>query len=156
VELAKRSFHLPYRHASMKSWEKNGFTHYRCRRRRQSVSADYCYRPTSSPGPASPGSLDFFLTERYLLYSATEDGRLFSGRVHHPPYQLASCDCPLWSTAPTHWNGLNLPPTPAESILYVDRVDVSVSSLLPSDGSSPCQSTEMPFPRSETPARKAP
>jgi uncharacterized protein YqjF (DUF2071 family) len=33
------------------------------------------------------GSLEFFLVERYLLYSYFR-GRLWTGRVHHKPYPL--------------------------------------------------------------------
>ncbi len=38
--------------------------------------------------PASVGSLEYFLAERYLLYSAARGGGLFTGRVHHSPYPL--------------------------------------------------------------------
>lgn len=38
------------------------------------------------PEPA-PESLDFFLIERYCLYSA-DGGTLYRARVHHPPWQL--------------------------------------------------------------------
>ena len=34
------------------------------------------------------GSLEFFLAERYVLFAATRNGRLFAGRVHHLPYRL--------------------------------------------------------------------
>jgi hypothetical protein len=36
---------------------------------------------------AEPGSLAFFLAERYLLYSVRR-GRLYTGRVWHEPYRL--------------------------------------------------------------------
>jgi uncharacterized protein YqjF (DUF2071 family) len=38
--------------------------------------------------PASIGTLEYFLAERYLLYSASKGGGLFKGRVHHTPYPL--------------------------------------------------------------------
>lgn len=38
--------------------------------------------------PAGVGTLEFFLAERYLLYSAGRDGGLSRGRVHHAPYPL--------------------------------------------------------------------
>ncbi len=37
--------------------------------------------------PAEPGSLEFFLVERYVLYS-TPGGHLRRGQVHHVPYPL--------------------------------------------------------------------
>jgi uncharacterized protein YqjF (DUF2071 family) len=38
--------------------------------------------------PAAIGTLEYFLAERYLLYSASRGGGLFKGRVHHEPYPL--------------------------------------------------------------------
>lgn len=37
---------------------------------------------------ADPGSLEFFLAERYTLFSCNRAGRLFSGRVWHEPYRV--------------------------------------------------------------------
>lgn len=45
----------------------------------------------SSPAPAgtaTPGTLEHFLIERYLLYAQARDGRLLRGQVHHAPYGL--------------------------------------------------------------------
>lgn len=47
-------------------------------------------------GPVSlarPGSLEFFLVERYILYSVWA-GRLYRGRIHHPPWPLQAADVP--------------------------------------------------------------
>ena len=41
----------------------------------------------SPVAPAAIGTLEYFLAERYLLYSASGGG-LFKGRVHHTPYPL--------------------------------------------------------------------
>ena len=37
--------------------------------------------------PAEPGSLEFFLTERYCLY-AEDAGRIYRSRIHHQPWPL--------------------------------------------------------------------
>jgi uncharacterized protein YqjF (DUF2071 family) len=37
--------------------------------------------------PAQPGTLEFFLVERYVLYSGTE-ARLLRARIHHRPWPL--------------------------------------------------------------------
>jgi uncharacterized protein YqjF (DUF2071 family) len=37
--------------------------------------------------PARPDTLEHFLVERYVLYSAA-NGRLYRGRVHHTPYPI--------------------------------------------------------------------
>ena len=41
---------------------------------------------------ATPGSLEFFLVERYILYSADEQKNLYRARVHHAPYPLQRAD----------------------------------------------------------------
>jgi uncharacterized protein YqjF (DUF2071 family) len=45
------------------------------------------YWPTGPASPATPGTLEHFLAERYVLY-AERRGRIFRGRVHHNPYPL--------------------------------------------------------------------
>src|SRR5262245_32811752 len=47
------------------------------------------YRPVSPVAPAAPGSLEFFLAERSLLYARSHGG-LRTARVHHTPYPLQS------------------------------------------------------------------
>ncbi|WP_234044890.1 YqjF family protein [Haloferula rosea] len=131
VEFARRSFHLPYQHASMKSRNKDGSIHYSCRRRGEEASADYVYQATGPRTLAKPGSLEFFLAERYLLISHSPDGSLRYGRVHHSPYQLAPARCEPWSALPAEWNGIHLPDSPPHSTLWADPVDVSVFPLRP-------------------------
>lgn len=42
--------------------------------------------------PAVPGSLEHFLIERYILYSADDDHHLYRARVHHQRYPLQRAD----------------------------------------------------------------
>jgi uncharacterized protein YqjF (DUF2071 family) len=41
---------------------------------------------------AVPGTLDHFLLERYILYSAGDDHQLYRARVHHQPYPMQRAD----------------------------------------------------------------
>ena len=51
------------------------------------------YRGAEGPtGPGALGSLDFFLTERYLLYTTDSDKQLHRARVHHQPYPLQKAE----------------------------------------------------------------
>jgi uncharacterized protein YqjF (DUF2071 family) len=51
------------------------------------------YSPSDSPTKiAAAGSLEFFLVERYILYSMDESHRLLRARVHHQPYPLRRAD----------------------------------------------------------------
>jgi uncharacterized protein YqjF (DUF2071 family) len=51
------------------------------------------YAARGPAGWAQPGSLEFFLVERYILYSVWA-GRLYRGRIHHPPWSLQAADVP--------------------------------------------------------------
>lgn len=41
---------------------------------------------------ASPGTIEHFLIERYLLYTADDDHHLHRARVHHQPYPVQRAD----------------------------------------------------------------
>lgn len=129
VELARKLFHLPYQHASMSCRTFGRETDYVCRRKASPGEARFRYGPAGPAKVAEPGSLEFFLAERYLLYSADPSGRLFEGRVHHAPYQLAPAAVDEWSTLPAAWDGLPVPSFPPPSALWVDHVDVGVYPL---------------------------
>ncbi len=130
VEIARRGFHLPYQHARMKAVEAAGMIHYECRRSGPNgETARYHYGPAGEPHTATPGSLEFFLAERYLLFSVSPGGTIHRGRVHHPPYPLASLSLSHCSTLPALWDGFPLPESAPESALWVDHVDVDVFAL---------------------------
>jgi len=50
------------------------------------------YRPGGEPFEAEPGSLEWFLTERYCLYSLDRRARLHRGEIHHPLWQLQEAE----------------------------------------------------------------
>ncbi|GAA5483455.1 hypothetical protein Hsar01_02688 [Haloferula sargassicola] len=129
VEIARARFHLPYEHAFMTASRRDVEIRYACRRKNRKETAHFAYSPAGPAVPADPGSLDFFLAERYLLFSQSRDGRIFSGQVHHSPYLLEPARCGTWSPLPAVWDGIELPDRPPDSSLYVDHVDVSVFSL---------------------------
>jgi uncharacterized protein YqjF (DUF2071 family) len=87
---ARAAYRLPYFHARM-SMEvaPEATVTYRARRRGARVAAELAaeYTPTGPAAPAAPGTREFFLAERYLLY-AWNGRRLSSARVHHLPYPL--------------------------------------------------------------------
>ncbi len=129
VETARALFHLPYQHARMSCQNVGRTTDYTCLRRGAEKQARFRYGPGGPVKEATPGSLEFFLAERYLLYSAGKDGSLFEGRVHHAAYQLAPAACEEWSTLPAAWDGLPEPAFPPQSMLWTDHVDVNIFPL---------------------------
>ena len=89
---ARLAFHLPYFGASM-SYERRDrtirFTSRRPDRRSAPAEFEAAWRVGDELGEARPGSLDFFLVERYCLYSAHR-GRLCRARIFHRPWTLRS------------------------------------------------------------------
>jgi uncharacterized protein len=97
VRLARRLFHLPYHHARMflerehlgRFAEQAPILYTGVRRWPPPLPASYLIRAqvTGPVQPAEPGSLEYFLAERHLLYTRFHD-RLYQGQVHHTPYPL--------------------------------------------------------------------
>ena len=53
------------------------------------------YGPAGAPEPAAPGTLEYFLVERYALYTV-EDDHLLKARVFHQPYPLQPAAVESW------------------------------------------------------------
>lgn len=131
VEIARRFFHLPYQHARMSSTVVSGEIRYRSLRKNNTLpEAIFTYPATPvSPAPASEGSLEWFLVERYRLFSDDAKGKLFSGIVHHSPYLIAPMPDATCPTTPFALNGFPEPDIPPASMLCAQPVDVTVFPL---------------------------
>jgi uncharacterized protein YqjF (DUF2071 family) len=129
VALARRFFHLPYEHAAMHARSSDAGWHYRSRRRNGAAGdAEYAWGESAPGAAALPGSLEFFLVERYLLFARDPAGTLHRGRVHHPPYRIHVPRLDAWSKAPLTAAGFNVPGAPV-SVLAAQPVDVTVHAL---------------------------
>jgi len=134
VALARRFFHLPYEHAAMRSDSTaDGMIDYHCQRKGESEAAACRYPAALESGtaPAAPGTLEWFLVERYLLFAADPRGRLFTGRVHHAPYRVAALDPAAHpgTTVPLRWDGFTEPGRPPDSALVAEDVNVRIFPL---------------------------
>jgi uncharacterized protein YqjF (DUF2071 family) len=130
VALARRFFHLPYFRARMAASFREGAISYECRRDGADAQpCRYAWIPGGPAAPAAPGSLDFFLVERYLLYAADRAGRLYEGRVQHVPYHIAPAKVSELSVEPARRAGFRLDGAPA-SLLTAQPVDVSIFPLV--------------------------
>jgi uncharacterized protein YqjF (DUF2071 family) len=104
VQAARRYYRLPYFRARMSAERAGSSIRYSSERLR-SPPGQFAFRGGYGPsGPvfqASLGSLEYFLTERYCLYTVHE-GRVFRGEIHHPPWPLqrAEGDIELNTMAP--------------------------------------------------------
>lgn len=126
VEGARRVFHLAYFHAQMRCIEKVGWIEYRCRRtdRRPASGQPLArrfdgdgrfegrYRPTGEVFHAQPGTLDYFLTERYCLYAADGRGRVYRGDIHHAPWPLQRAQAEISVNTMAAADGFTLPDAP--------------------------------------------
>jgi uncharacterized protein YqjF (DUF2071 family) len=87
---------------------------YHLRRRWPGVkpaSCDVRYAPRGPVSPAAPGSLEYFLVERYVLY-AVAHGRLYRGRIHHAPWPLQGADVPTLRETLLDAAGIDRPDEP--------------------------------------------
>ncbi|MEO6741107.1 MAG: DUF2071 domain-containing protein [Chthoniobacteraceae bacterium] len=129
VAIARRFFHLPYFHARMSAKRRDGAIQYQCQRRGETGEPwRYDWSPGAHAAPAEPGSLEFFLIERYVLFAANHTGCLHEGRVHHAPYRIHTPVVSALSTGPARLAGFDLKGAPA-SLLGAESVDVSIFPL---------------------------
>jgi hypothetical protein len=121
VKAARWGWGLPYFHARM-SLQRGDWFEYATERR--GAICKPRYRPGALLGPSAEGTFEYFLLERYLLFSLKGD-RVYEGQVEHVPYpaqqvELASLDESLIAAA-----GLAREGEPC-AVHYAAGVDVEV------------------------------
>jgi len=126
VRAARSQYKLPYFDARMTLDRSDGWTDAECARltERGRVFSGR-YRPAGEAFSPQPGSLEWFLTERYCLYAA-EGERLYRADIHHGPWVLrpAEAEIELTSIAPFELRG--------EPVCHVaERQDVVLWPLEP-------------------------
>lgn len=87
---ARTFLHLPYFRAAMTHRaDANGEVSFSSRRRNDARVEFSCrFAPTGAANIAAPGTLEYFLTERYCLYALWPGGRVRRLEVQHPPWLL--------------------------------------------------------------------
>jgi hypothetical protein len=127
VWTARTFFHLPYQHAQMQATAQGAHVDYRCQRRGAPKQSRYHYQIHEQTHLAEPGSLEFFVAERYLLFAQTPAG-IRCGQVNHVPYPLAVATVDSWDAAPLEQAGF-APGRPPDNILASPGVDVRIYAL---------------------------
>ena len=131
---ARTLFHLPYYWAEMASNEQpGGEIHFTSRRRLVRTRVDFRarYKPT---GPAAtqapdPQSIEYFLTERYSLYTAR--GRnVVAGNIHHLPWPLQAAEAEIMQNDLPAAHGITLPNQPP-LLHFARELSVYIWSLEP-------------------------
>ena len=136
VWTARTFFHLPYQHARMsappwlRSPERGSASgiDYACQRRGEPSPSRFRYSIAKETREAEPGSLEFFLAERYLLFSQTPRG-IRCGQVNHKPYPLANVELETWDAKPLLQAGFADPGRVPDHVIGSPGVDVRVYPL---------------------------
>lgn len=130
VQTAKSFFNLPYFYSDMES-ETNEDKEivYRCQRRESDQQAEFCYKGIQNTVEALNESLEFFLTERYILFVNEGDDKFSRGRIHHTPYPLQKVTVSKWDPSLMVLDGLQRPQKSPDHILFSSGVDVEIFPL---------------------------
>jgi uncharacterized protein len=108
VRAARRTYRLPYFDARITLDEVDGWIDVEAARlgERGKVFSGR-YRSAGPSSASEPGSLEWFLCERYCLYAADRHGTLYRADIHHTPWQLhpAEAEIELTSIAPFELRG---------------------------------------------------
>lgn len=125
---ARTLYFLPYYNAEIELQEKERAINYSLVRTDDPPAE---LRATWKIGEAipqsQPGSLEFFLTERYCLYSESDD-QLHRARIHHEPWTLQRAE--LASFKSTMIESLGLPTPAGDPLLhYSEEIAVDIWRL---------------------------
>ena len=127
---ARTFFFLPYFDANISLRQQGRTIHYQSARTHAGappaeLKANWTYGEPLAQ--AQPDSLEFFLTERYCLYSAVGQ-KLYRCRIHHAPWPLRRAELGSYHSTMIESHGL---PTPAgEPLLhYAEALKVDVWPL---------------------------
>lgn len=126
VEVARRTFHLPYFNARMSVKQRGESIFYHSRRAdRRGAAGEFigAYAPISEVFYAQAGTVEHWLTERYALYCADRAGRLYVGEIHHNRWPLQIAEADIRTNTIAQAAGITLPER--EPLLhYAHRLDI--------------------------------
>jgi uncharacterized protein YqjF (DUF2071 family) len=115
VKLARAMLRLPYFTASMDVAREGGWIDYWCERLADEdappAEFEARYRAIGPPHPAIPGSLEYFLTERYCLYNVDNAFKAYRLEIHHPPWPLQTAEATIVANTMADAAGIRLPST---------------------------------------------
>jgi uncharacterized protein YqjF (DUF2071 family) len=112
VGAARTLAHLPYYTAEMTVDAQNGWISYNSRRTSSGAPAAAFtarYRPVGEPHPPVDGTLEYFLTERYCLFTVDSDYHALQLDIHHPPWPLQKAEADVTVNTMADACGIRLP-----------------------------------------------
>ncbi len=125
VRIARRAFHLPYLDAQISMRDDGGAIRYASRRTHLGAGPaelGVTYKPTGAAVQSHPGTLEYFLTERYCLYAQGRE-RLTRLEIAHPPWPLQPATAAVTTCTMAQPLGIRLDGDP-ELVHFAKRLDV--------------------------------
>jgi uncharacterized protein YqjF (DUF2071 family) len=116
VQIARRWFHLPYFLDSMNAIVGRDGIEYSSRRDDRDGAEtrfEANYSGYGATFQAKPGTLEYFLTERYCLYAEKANGKLLRGEIHHAPWSLQEAKASIVVNTMAESLGFDLSAPPA-------------------------------------------
>jgi uncharacterized protein YqjF (DUF2071 family) len=109
VAAARTFFHLPYFGADMAVVPRGEAIGYASHRTGGGADFVGSYRPVGGVFEPQPGTLEYFLTERYCLHTVDPSGRVRTVDIHHPPWPLQQAEADISTNSMADAAGLSLP-----------------------------------------------
>ncbi len=130
VSLARTFFKLPYFNANMTCINNHG--HFSYTSYRAHANTPYCefaaaYKPISNSFIAQPGSLEYFLTARYCLYTQDKSGKIYRGEIDHEPWPLQNAEAQISLNSMSSPLGISLQGKPL--LHFSKTLDVAIWGL---------------------------
>jgi uncharacterized protein YqjF (DUF2071 family) len=97
--------------------------HYSSRRHGDAATSVFEYQLARATSLAEPGTLEFFLVERYLLFAWTRGG-LRWGQIYHTPYPVTSAEVSHFDTRLFSLNDFPAPTSPPDHVMGSPSVSV--------------------------------
>jgi uncharacterized protein YqjF (DUF2071 family) len=126
VAAARTLFGLPYYMATMQLEHRDARVVYTSvRQTKLDGVAEFAatYHPIGAVQTAKPGSLEYFLTERYCLYTVDKQFRANRLDIHHPPWPLQAAEATIAVNTMPDAAGIRLPST-APLLHFARRQDM--------------------------------
>ena len=126
VRGARALFHLPYYDAAMEvEKDDHGVRYTSTRTHRGTLGATFTggYRPCGPVTPAVVDSLEYWLTERYCLYTTDRRCWVWRGNIHHARWPLQPAEADIVCNTMANQLRLRLPPR-APLLHFAKRLDV--------------------------------
>ncbi len=131
VKIARWMWHLPYFHSGMTFSNERTAYEYGLKRP-DNIQSKIKIEAGQPLSPSQPDSLEYFLLERYLLFTPLR-GRILRGQVHHVPYPACHASLVDFEDQLLEVNGFTALNSSPDLVHFSTGVDVEIYSLKRTD-----------------------